>query len=176
MLLAATGFKRCWFSRSFSSCFRTVCKEYNIGADIRFTDLYDCMTAAAGVSAREKKTMTSILAVDDSPSMRQMVSYALENAGYEVVLASDGKLALEIAEKTRVNLVITDVNMPNMDGISLVRQLRKLRDYKFTPILILTTESSQEKKKMGKEAGATGWIVKPFDPDQLLNTLQRVLD
>ena len=120
--------------------------------------------------------MTSILAVDDSPSMRQMVSYALENAGYEVVLANDGECALEIAEDTRVNLVITDVNMPNMDGITLVRKLRKLQDYKYLPILILTTESSKEKKMQGKEAGATGWIVKPFDPEQLLNTLQRVLD
>ena len=120
--------------------------------------------------------MTSILAVDDSPSMRQMVSYALEKAGYEVVLANDGKLALDIAETTRVNLVITDVNMPNMDGITLVRRLRELPDYKYTPILILTTESSKEKKMKGKAAGATGWIVKPFDPDQLLNTLQRVLD
>lgn len=120
--------------------------------------------------------MTSILAVDDSPSMRQMVSYALENAGYEVVLANDGKLALDIAETTKVNLVITDVNMPNMDGITLVRKLRKLPEYKYTPILILTTESSKEKKMQGKQAGATGWIVKPFDPEQLLNTLQRVLD
>lgn len=120
--------------------------------------------------------MTSILAVDDSPSMRQMVSYALENAGYDVILANDGVAALDIAENTRVNLVITDVNMPNMDGITLVRQLRELQDYKYTPILILTTESSTEKKMLGKEAGATGWIVKPFDPDQLINTLQRVLD
>jgi len=120
--------------------------------------------------------MTSILAVDDSPSMRQMVSYALESAGYDVILANDGAVALDIAENTRVNLVITDVNMPNMDGITLVRQLRELQDYKFTPILILTTESSTEKKMQGKEAGATGWIVKPFDPEQLLKTLQRVLD
>ncbi|MBT8438455.1 MAG: response regulator [Gammaproteobacteria bacterium] len=120
--------------------------------------------------------MTSILAVDDSPSMRQMVSYTLESAGYDVILANDGMTALDIAEKTSVNLVITDVNMPNMDGISLVRQLREKQDYRFTPILILTTESSTEKKMLGKEAGATGWIVKPFDPDQLLKTLQRVLD
>ncbi len=120
--------------------------------------------------------MTSIMAVDDSPSMRQMVSYVLKNAGYEVVLANDGELALELAEDTRVSLVITDVNMPNMDGITLVRKLRNLQHYKFIPILILTTESSKQKKMQGKEAGATGWIVKPFDPDGLLNTLQRVLD
>ena len=120
--------------------------------------------------------MRSILAVDDSPSMRQMVSYALENAGYEVVLANDGVHALEVAQTTPVRLVITDVNMPNMDGITLVRKLRRLPEYKIVPILILTTESSKEKKMLGKEAGATGWIVKPFDPEQLINTLQRVLD
>ena len=85
-------------------------------------------------------------------------------------------MALEIAENTNVRLVLTDVNMPNMDGITLVRQLHKLKGYKFTPILILTTESSSEKKMQGKDSGATGWIVKPFDPDQLLSTLQRVLD
>ena len=120
--------------------------------------------------------MTSILAVDDSPSMRQMVSYTLESAGYDVILANDVMAALDIAEKTCVNLVITDVNMPNMDGITLVMQLRELQDYKFTPILILTTESNTEKKMLGKGAGATGWIVKPFDPDKLLKILQRVLD
>ena len=119
----------------------------------------------------------SILAVDDSPSMRQMVSFTLQSAGYDVVMANDGVEALEIAEKTPdLNLVLTDVNMPNMDGITLVKHLRGLDDYRFKPILILTTESSQEKKMMGKAAGATGWIVKPFDPEQLINTLKRVLD
>jgi len=120
--------------------------------------------------------MASILAVDDSPSMRQMVSYTLERAGYDVVLANDGLEALNIAQNTSVNLVLTDVNMPNIDGITLVKKLRQLHDYRFKPILILTTESSTEKKMQGKEAGATGWIVKPFDPDQLLSTLRRVLD
>ncbi|MFK7977129.1 MAG: response regulator [Halioglobus sp.] len=120
--------------------------------------------------------MTSILAVDDSPSMRQMVSHTLKSAGYEVVMASDGVEALEIAKKSEVNLVLTDVNMPNMDGITLVKRLRELSTYKFKPILVLTTESSQERKMQGKAAGATGWIVKPFDPDQLLATLRRVVD
>ena len=120
--------------------------------------------------------MASILAVDDSPSMRQMVSYTLESAGYDVVMACDGAEALKIATETAVNLVLTDVNMPNMDGITLVKELRKLSSYRHKPILVLTTESSQEKKLQGKEAGATGWIVKPFDPAQLLNTLRRVLD
>jgi len=120
--------------------------------------------------------MTSILAVDDSPSMRQMVTYTLERAGYEVVIAKDGQEALQIAGTTNVNLVLTDVNMPIMDGITLVKNLRLLHDYRYKPILILTTESSNEKKMQGKEAGATGWIVKPFDPEKLLSTLRRVLD
>lgn len=120
--------------------------------------------------------MTSILAVDDSPSMRQMVTYTLEQAGYEVVIAKDGQEALEIAETTNVNLVLTDINMPIMDGITLVKNLRQLNDYRYKPILILTTESSTEKKMLGKDAGATGWLVKPFDPEKLLSTLRRVLD
>ena len=117
----------------------------------------------------------SILAVDDSASMRQMVSFTLKGAGYDVVEASDGVQALNIAKTRAVNLVITDVNMPNMDGISLIRELRSLSSYKFTPLLMLTTESSPEKKQEGKAAGATGWIVKPFNPEQLLNTVKKVL-
>ena len=120
--------------------------------------------------------MTSILAVDDSPSMRQMVSYTLEKAGYDVLLACDGVEALDIARNSEIKLVITDVNMPRMDGITLVRKLRELDAYRFKPILILTTESTTQKKMQGKEAGATGWIVKPFDPDKLISTLRRVLD
>ncbi|MGD8590891.1 MAG: response regulator [Chromatiales bacterium] len=119
--------------------------------------------------------MASILAVDDSASMRQMVSFTLKGAGYEVVEAVDGTEALNIAKGRSVNLVITDVNMPNMDGISLISELRKLPAYKFTPLLMLTTESSADKKQAGKAAGATGWIVKPFNPDQLLATVKKVL-
>jgi two-component system chemotaxis response regulator CheY len=119
--------------------------------------------------------MASILAVDDSASMRQMVSFTLKGAGYEVVEAVDGSEALNIAKGRSVNLVITDVNMPNMDGISLISELRKLPAYKFTPLLMLTTESSADKKQAGKAAGATGWIVKPFNPDQLLATIKKVL-
>jgi len=117
----------------------------------------------------------SILAVDDSASMRQMVSFTLKGAGYDVVEASDGVQALNIAKARAVNLVITDVNMPNMDGISLIRELRTLTSYRFTPLLMLTTESSVEKKQEGKAAGATGWIVKPFNPEQLLKTVKKVL-
>ncbi len=119
--------------------------------------------------------MAKILAVDDSASMRQMVSFTLRGAGHEVVEAEDGKQALGLAQKQSVDLVISDVNMPVMDGISLVKELRKLSNYKFTPILMLTTESAGDKKMQGKQAGATGWIVKPFNPDQLLATIKKVL-
>jgi two-component system chemotaxis response regulator CheY len=108
--------------------------------------------------------------------MRQMVEVTLEAAGYEVICASDGVEALEMArQQTPVDLVITDVNMPNMDGITLVRELRQLPHYKGVPLLMLTTEASSEKKMSGKEAGATGWIVKPFNPDRLLATIDKVL-
>lgn len=119
--------------------------------------------------------MASILAVDDSASMRQMVSFTLKGAGYEVLEAADGVEALGIAKTRGVDLVITDVNMPNMDGITLIQNLRTLPTYKFTPLLMLTTESSTEKKQQGKAAGATGWIVKPFNPEQLLNTVKKVI-
>jgi len=119
--------------------------------------------------------MASILAVDDSTSMRQMVSFTLKGAGYEVVEASDGVEALGIAKTRGFDMVITDVNMPNMDGISLIGELRGLASYKFTPLLMLTTESSPEKKQQGKAAGATGWIVKPFNPEQLLGTVKKEL-
>jgi len=119
--------------------------------------------------------MAKILAVDDSASMRQMVSFTLSGAGHEVIEAVDGAEALNKAKGMQVDLVLTDVNMPNMDGINLIRELRTLPDYKFTPILTLTTESAPEKKQEGKTAGATGWIVKPFSPDQLLSTIQKVL-
>jgi len=116
-----------------------------------------------------------ILAVDDSASMRQMVRFTLEGAGYTVLQASDGVEALELARSKGADLVLTDVNMPRMDGLTLVRELRALDTYKFTPMLVLTTESGQDTKMRGKQAGATGWIVKPFNPEQLLATIARVL-
>ena len=119
--------------------------------------------------------MASILLVDDSTSMREMVSFTLREAGHEVSEAEDGVEALTFAKAKTVNLVITDVNMPNMDGIVLTAELRELDDYKFIPILILTTETGTAKKEQGKVAGATGWIEKPFDPDHLLATVNRVL-
>lgn len=119
--------------------------------------------------------MTSILAVDDSTSMRQMVTFILRGAGYDVVEAVDGEEALETAKGRQVSLVLTDVNMPNLDGIALIRELRSLPDYKFTPIIMLTTEAGEEKKRQGKAAGATGWIVKPFDPEKLVAVIKKVL-
>ncbi len=119
--------------------------------------------------------MARMLAVDDSNSMLQMVSFILNQAGHDVVKASDGVEALDVAREETVDLVLTDVNMPNMDGFTLVKKLRALGAYKFIPMLILTTESSADKKKEGKAVGATGWIVKPFEPDRLLATVNKVL-
>ncbi|MDH5433575.1 MAG: response regulator [Gammaproteobacteria bacterium] len=119
--------------------------------------------------------MTKILAVDDSASMRQMVSFTLKSAGFDVTEAADGVEALRAAKTNAFDVVISDVNMPNMDGLSLVRELRTLSNYRFVPILMLTTESSNDKKQAGRSAGATGWIVKPFNPDQLLSTVRKVI-
>ena len=119
--------------------------------------------------------MVSILAVDDSASMREMVGETLRSAGYEVLSAVDGHDALLTAKSNKVSLVLTDLNMPNMDGITLIRELRALPEYKYTPILMLTTEFKDDKKEQGKAAGATGWIVKPFDPDKLISVIRKVL-
>lgn len=119
--------------------------------------------------------MAKILAVDDSASMRQMVTFTLKGAGYDVVEAENGKVALDKARGEQFDLVISDVNMPVMDGLTLIKELRSISEYKFTPLLMLTTESGDDKKVQGKSAGATGWIVKPFNPDQLLATINKVL-
>ncbi|HUN91719.1 MAG TPA: response regulator [Burkholderiaceae bacterium] len=119
--------------------------------------------------------MHSILAVDDSASMRQMVSFTLKGAGYNVIEAADGQEAFEKAKGQNVDLVLTDQNMPRMDGITLVKSLRALPTYSRTPMLILTTESSDEMKVKGKAAGATGWLVKPFDPNKLLEVIKKVI-
>lgn len=104
-----------------------------------------------------------------------MVAFTLKGAGYEVEEAVDGVDALTKAQIKKFDCIVTDVNMPNKDGIALIRDLRSLPDYKYIPMLMLTTESGIEKKQEGKAAGATGWIVKPFDPEQLLRTLKKVL-
>lgn len=119
--------------------------------------------------------MTNVLVVDDSNSIRDMVSFTLMGAGYQTTEAKDGLEALSVAKGEAFDLVITDVNMPNMDGISLCGELRQLPEFKFTPILMLTTESSTDMKMKGKSAGATGWLVKPFNPEKLLSTIKRVI-
>lgn len=119
--------------------------------------------------------MPRILTVDDSAAMRQMVHVTLASAGYDVYQAKDGREALDIANANTFDLVITDVNMPEMDGLTLVRHLRGMATYRHTPLLVLTTESSTERKMQGREAGATGWIVKPFNPEKLLATVAKVL-
>jgi two-component system, chemotaxis family, chemotaxis protein CheY len=117
----------------------------------------------------------TIMSVDDSASVRQMVSFTLKDAGYDVLEAVDGQDALSKINGSSVHLVITDLNMPNLDGIGLIKALRGLPEFKFTPIVMLTTESQAEKKQEGKMAGATGWIVKPFKPEQLIAVVKKVL-
>jgi two-component system chemotaxis response regulator CheY len=119
--------------------------------------------------------MQSILAVDDSASMRQMVSFTLKTAGYNVVEAVDGQDALEKSNSRDFDLVLTDQNMPRLDGIGLTKKLRENPRFKATPILILTTESSDQMKQAGKSAGATGWLVKPFDPTKLIEVIKKVV-
>ncbi|MCE1203242.1 MAG: response regulator [Holophagaceae bacterium] len=116
-----------------------------------------------------------ILTVDDSSTMRQMITFTLKGAGFDVLEAGDGVEALGVAAGKKLDLIITDVNMPRMDGITLVQRLRALPEFKFTPILVLTTESDASMKQKGKEAGATGWIVKPFSPEKLLDVVNKVL-
>jgi len=116
-----------------------------------------------------------IMTIDDSPSLRQMVALTLEGAGYEVVEATDGRDALAKVAGREFHLFLTDLNMPGMDGIELTRKLRTIPEYRFVPIVLLTTESEPEKKQRGKAAGATGWIVKPFQPEDLLATVKRVM-
>ncbi len=117
----------------------------------------------------------TIMMVDDSPSVRQMVGLILKGAGYQVVETEDGKDALAKVGRATIDMVIVDLNMPNMDGITLIRELRKLPAFKFIPIIMLTTESQASRKQEGKSAGATGWIVKPFKPEQLLGVVKKVL-
>jgi len=116
-----------------------------------------------------------VLTVDDSPSIRLMMQLALSGEGYEVKQTTDGVEALEFARSHNADLVLTDINMPRMDGLTLIRELRLLPAYKVVPMLVLTTESTQDRKMLGKEAGATGWLVKPFSPQQLMAAIARVL-
>ena len=116
-----------------------------------------------------------IMTVDDSASVRQMVAYTLKSAGYRVVEAVDGKDALSKLAGSSVHMIITDLNMPNLDGIGLIKEVRSSASHKFVPVVMLTTESQDAKKMEGKQAGATGWIIKPFKPEQLLTVVKKVL-
>ena len=118
--------------------------------------------------------MLKVLTVDDSATMRDMVCHTLRDAGYDTVQAEDGTKAMEVLNGTRIDLIITDLNMPNMDGFTLIEQARATDAYKFTPILMLTTESDAQKKERGKAAGATGWVVKPFNPEKLVQAVNKV--
>ncbi len=117
----------------------------------------------------------TILAIDDSASIRQMVAFTLKSSGYEVVDAVDGMDGLDKAKAASFNLILTDQNMPRMDGLTLIKNLRALPQYKTVPILMLTTESSDAMKQQGRAAGATGWLVKPFDPQKLIEVVKKVV-
>lgn len=118
--------------------------------------------------------MKKILYVDDAHSLRQLMDMVLSKH-YQISLAENGAVGLEMAKKSNFDLVISDINMPVMNGFELLSSLRKLEEYKFTPILMLTTEANAEMKEQGKQSGATGWIIKPFDPDKILKVIERVL-
>jgi two-component system, chemotaxis family, chemotaxis protein CheY len=117
----------------------------------------------------------TVLAIDDSPSIRQMVAFTLKNSGYDVVEAVDGMDGLDKAKSKAVNLVLTDQNMPRMDGLTLIKTLRGMPSYKTVPILMLTTEASDTMKQQGRAVGATGWLVKPFDPQKLVEVVKKVI-
>ncbi|MET0125400.1 response regulator [Pseudomonas caspiana] len=117
----------------------------------------------------------NVLVVDDSSSVRQVVGIALKSAGYDVIEASDGRDALTKLNGQKVHLIISDVNMPNMDGITFVKEVKKLPNYKFTPIIMLTTESQESKKMEGQAAGAKAWVVKPFQPAQMLAAVSKLI-
>lgn len=118
--------------------------------------------------------MKRVMTVDDSATVRQVLKMALEDCDYEVVEANNGREALKKIETEKLDLLITDLNMPTMDGIELIKMVRKSPGYRFLPIIMLTTESQPEKKKEGKAAGASGWITKPFKPQQLLSVVKMV--
>lgn len=117
----------------------------------------------------------TFLVVDDSAAIRQLVSLSVTGAGYDVLVARNGNEALQKLSQARPDMVITDLNMPDMDGIELIRKIRSLPDYKFIPIVMLTTEAQEEKMREGRKAGASGWIIKPFSTDQLLDVVKKFI-
>ena len=118
----------------------------------------------------------TIMVVDDSSSIRQVVSMALKGAGYQVIEAVDGRDALAKLDGQKINLIISDVNMPNMDGIAFVKEMKQKPNYKFTPVIMLTTEGSEDKKNAGQAAGAKAWVVKPFKPEQMLQAVAKLIN
>ncbi len=118
----------------------------------------------------------TIMVVDDSASIRQVVSMALKGAGYQVIEAVDGRDALSKLDGQKINLIISDVNMPNMDGITFVKEMKQKPNYKFTPVIMLTTEGSEDKKNAGQAAGAKAWVVKPFKPEQMLQAVAKLIN
>jgi len=137
-------------------------------------DAEQVSAASADPQLAESIMGKRILTIDDSKTMRDMLMLTLAEAGFDVVQAVDGQDGLDVLAKEQVDVVITDINMPRMDGYEVIRRLRQRSDHKATPILVLTTESEAEKKNLAREAGATGWMVKPFDPDQLVATVRKV--
>jgi two-component system chemotaxis response regulator CheY len=138
------------------------------------------MTNASGVPwadpREENKIMSkTIMTVDDSASVRMMVAFTLKESGYNVIEAVNGIDALEKLESSDISLIIADINMPEMDGISMVKKIRGHKEHRFIPVIMLTTESHESIRERGREAGATGWIVKPFKPEQLLGVTRKVL-
>lgn len=117
----------------------------------------------------------TFLIVDDSAAIRHLVSFTMKEAGYEVFVAESGRNAIMKLIASKIDMIVTDLNMPDMDGIELIRKIRLMPDYKFTPILMLTTEAQEEKKREGKQAGASGWIVKPFSSQQLLEVVKKFI-
>lgn len=129
----------------------------------------------ASLSSEENDMGKTILIVDDSTSLRQVVGIALKGAGYEVIEGCDGKDALTKLDGRKIHLIISDVNMPNMDGISFVKALKQIPAYKFTPVIMLTTEAGDDKKREGQAAGAKAWVVKPFQPPQMLTAVAKLI-
>ena len=130
--------------------------------------------SAAATETNEVAMTKRILTIDDSRTIRDMLHLTLSEAGYEVLQAVDGQHGIEVLGKERVDLVITDINMPKMDGYAVIRHMRDHDEHKATPVLVLTTESEAEKRNIAREAGATGWMVKPFDPERLIATVNKV--
>ena len=117
----------------------------------------------------------TFLIIDDSASMRQLIAFTIQQAGHEALLAANGREALDMLKSAKADMVITDLNMPEMDGITLIRELRSMADYKFVPILMLTTESQVAKREEGRAAGASGWIVKPFSAEKMLEVVKKFI-